>query len=305
MKVNKYIIIILGIIGLFLLPFCGEDLENIGLEEECVKLECVHGFFVFFNGQTLICECDCEEGWFGELCDEEVEVEECEELACVFGTFNEIECECDCEEGWFGELCNVCAITVPNLQNLQGRLCTGESCSELLASGEFSIEDFYGLEYKGGIIFDIDTDLGYCKIMANDPVAFGFQWGCYGSYLGTSVNGVIGYEATLLIFNECGGVDIQIINNNAVETPNTAAAVCILRGDIDGREWYLPSIEEFEIMQQNLFNNNLGSLLATNYWTSYDVDELHAFRWNFEDGEAHENDKNGKFLVQPILLIVE
>ncbi|MBT8190698.1 MAG: hypothetical protein KJO29_09755, partial [Bacteroidia bacterium] len=113
MKFKNYLVLIIGVFGIWLLPFCGdEDDEDTSMEEteeQCEQWTAERQSQCMINGtyDSANCECDCDEGFSGELCqDEDVEEEPCEiteesvDTCNVNGIFDDDLCECVCELGW-------------------------------------------------------------------------------------------------------------------------------------------------------------------------------------------------------------
>lgn len=112
-----------------------------------------------------------------------------------------------------------------------------------------------GASYQGGNIFYIDGTGNHGLICA--PVNQGTaSWGCSN----TSVNGTTkvigsGFQNTVNIVSYCS-------------TINKAADTClnlVLNGYND---WYLPSIDELQLIYINLKSNGIGSFPSGSYWSS-------------------------------------
>lgn len=99
----------------------------------------------------------------------------------------------------------------------------------------------------------------------------GTDWGCWGTYIGGTDNGVsTGQANTTLIVDGCAA-------------PGIAARLC---DDLiyDGYEdWFLPSKDELNLMYENLADNGIGSFSSANYWSSTEEDGslFNAWRQNF------------------------
>lgn len=75
-------------------------------------------------------------------------------------------------------------------------------------------------------------------------------------------------------------------------------------------DWFLPSIDELELIYKKLYLKGLGDFSATNYWSSTEKSENSAYGYNFKNGHkfycwygnvgAKGEDSNDECLVRPI-----
>jgi hypothetical protein len=142
-------------------------------------------------------------------------------------------------------------------RTLQSALNNGESISSLL--GEFSVEEFYGVSYAGGLIFYMDTDSGWGLVAApNDQHDSLSWWNGASIFVPSSSDLGFGYSNTQSI------VDSQGVGGYAAYFCDTM--------DLNAySDWYLPSGEELRAMHQNLHENGLGNFVEIRYWSSTDV----------------------------------
>jgi hypothetical protein len=112
----------------------------------------------------------------------------------------------------------------------------------------------------GGLVFfDKGNNNGgwqYLEAAANNQSS-SITWGCYNTSIpGTLFTVGSGENNSMLIFNGCNDVSF-------------AAKLCndlILGGQTD---WFLPSVDELNLMQKNLLQNGLGNFtLTVPYWSS-------------------------------------
>jgi hypothetical protein len=149
-----------------------------------------------------------------------------------------------------------------------------------------------GDSYQGGIIFYLDG-LGGGLIAAPTDQSTGAEWGCYGALItgadGTAVG--TGYQNTIDIEAGC-------------TTSGTAADICANLTLGGYSDWFLPSIDELNLMWTNLADsdgdgtaigssdpNNLGGFAGTYYWSSTEDDNIDAWIQFFGDGEQFASDK--------------
>jgi hypothetical protein len=109
-----------------------------------------------------------------------------------------------------------------------------------------------GSAYAGGIVFYIDTT-GQHGLVCAPSDQWNGEWGCYGTNIaGTSTSFGTGQANTNLILSGCPQRPI-------------AASVCddlVLNGYSD---WYLPSLDELQIMYSNLHVQGIGGF-PNNLW---------------------------------------
>ena len=137
-----------------------------------------------------------------------------------------------------------------------------------------------GSIYKGGYVFKINIfGHGLCAapLDYHKPV----EWGCYG----TLINGADGEKI---------GTGKQNTNDILAgcnsEVPY-AAKVCdeLVVDNYD--DWYLPSVEELQLMQRELYVQSFGGFQAVDYWSSTQNFSLGAWKVDFATGEK-SNAKN-------------
>jgi len=65
-------------------------------------------------------------------------------------------------------------------------------------------------------------------------------------------------------------------------------------------DWWLPSKDELQKMQENLNNKGVGGFASGSYWSSSEVGANLAWVQNFYDGFQYYNDKPGRSYVRPV-----
>ncbi len=174
---------------------------------------------------------------------------------------------------------------------IQERLDNGESPFEIIDSGVV-IDNLYGKKYAGGLIFYLNTVDEFGIVAANGDQSVGIEWGCTDLDL-SGANGVEvgdGAQNTLDINNECGD-------------SNFAAKLCqeLTLNEYD--DWFLPSIDELNLMYENLALNNLGNFSDGLYWSSFEFNSNHlnpalAGSQNFSNGGTFATLKSQEYYVR-------
>ncbi|MDA9344183.1 DUF1566 domain-containing protein [Algibacter sp.] len=132
-----------------------------------------------------------------------------------------------------------------------------------------------GETYQGGIIFYLDASGCHGLIAAPDDQSTSAAW-WNGSYMDTRAYGSGLFE---------GKYNTKMINLQQGGT-TSAAAICANYGDL---KWYLPSIEELNLMYENIGLGNalgLGNVgnLGNGYWSSTEYDNNLAWGQSFGFG---------------------
>ena len=132
-----------------------------------------------------------------------------------------------------------------------------------------------GETYQGGIIFYLDASGCHGLIAAPGDQSTSAAW-WNGSYMDTRAYGSGLFE---------GKYNTKMINLQQGGT-TSAAAICANYGDL---KWYLPSIEELNLMYENIGLGNalgLGNVgnLGNVYWSSTEIDIFNAWIQYFTNG---------------------
>jgi len=141
--------------------------------------------------------------------------------------------------------------------------------------------------YAGGIVFQINEDgTGLVSAQVDlGVVNHTFEWGC----MGTSIDGA---DGTAIGTGHQNTIDIV---DGCTETPIAAslALAKVLEGYDD---WYLPSINELELMYNTIGNGgldgNIGGFEYNWYWSSSEGSNYNAWLVYFVDGYTTTTSKN-------------
>ena len=164
-------------------------------------------------------------------------------------------------------------------------LAFGITPMELYQAG-LSLDSLYGQNYEGGGLFYLDTaDVhpfeGLISSGANRP----FQdWGCETTLI----------EVTSMDIGTGQANTTAIINAGCPDAP-TAAITCDDLVLNNYEDWYLPSLDELNLMWLNLAANNLGNLNPFPYWSSTEFFIFNVFTdayiVDMADGDESVRDK--------------
>ena len=155
-------------------------------------------------------------------------------------------------------LCFCFSATAQNTSTIQQLLNEGVTIGELLDAG-VSLDEFYGMEYEGGLIFDIDVTTGKGKVAFNPETSKTFQssincndWPCiYPSLIPEGE--VPTSDAT---FDDTNGLQNTI--NIASSSPGASIGASFALNFISENgysNWYLPTKNEAELIFNNLTLN--------------------------------------------------
>lgn len=149
-----------------------------------------------------------------------------------------------------------------------------------------------GDTYQGGIIFYLDATGCHGLIAAPGDQSTSAAW-WNGSYVDTYAYGSGLFE---------GKYNTKMINYQQGGT-TSAAAICANYGD---GKWYLPSIEELNLMYENIGQGNalglgnIGSFPSSYYWSSTEFVNYFAWCQFFGNGSQGNFDKDLTFLVRAV-----
>jgi hypothetical protein len=134
-----------------------------------------------------------------------------------------------------------------------------------------------GLNYGGGVIFYIDAT-GQHGLIAATTDQTPTQWGCYGTNIGgTSIEIGTGQANTLAIVNGCNSAGI-------------AAQLCNDLVQNGYSDWYLPSLNELNLMFQQRYA--IGGFQSDFYWSSSEFNANNAWNHDFSIGNQYNFNKS-------------
>lgn len=177
--------------------------------------------------------------------------------------------------------------------------CVAKSAKGNDFTGETSISLTLRLgdEYKGGKIFKLNPDGKSGLIGSTEDLSYNgdqstevrFYWGMDGVTVGTT--------------NGNGKANTTLMAANAT-SPSFAAYHFKNGYSHNGfTDWYIPSIDELEILKENKsYVGNFSNLTDWNamYWSSSEQSESKAFILNFNALMGNTNEKSRVFKIRPI-----
>lgn len=155
---------------------------------------------------------------------------------------------------------------------------------------------YIGEKFGGGVIFHLyrdSTGVEHGLILAPNDISISTAWDSTASCLaGTCVN-VRYAEST---WN--GAANTAAILND-VSSPFTAASQCANYSSGGFNDWYMPSLQELNMIWNNLFdvNRTMESMPGAEtmrfavYWSSTEIDAIGAWMFSFMTGQSSYWDK--------------
>ncbi len=154
------------------------------------------------------------------------------------------------------------------------------SCSKKEAANPIVL----GNEYQGGFIFYIDNTGQHGLVaykMPTDIISQG--WGCYFTDMpSTSETFGQGKNNTTYILSHCSEPNIW-----ARQIDNLSVA--------GYSDWYMPSLEEVQLIYDNLHKQGKGGFVNHTYWTSTEHSPSYAWEIDFGNGTAQRGSKGNTY----------
>ena len=147
----------------------------------------------------------------------------------------------------------------------------------------------------GGFVFQIDSNGIHGKEIAPLTTEFQSQWGCYSTNISGTEKGInTGITNSTIILQYHGNINFytnpaqcqEFVNPVGViqSTGDVAAKNCadLIFNEFD--DWYLPSIDELELVYLNLHSNELGdintSILSSSTQNEADFKQFDVFQFS-------------------------
>lgn len=155
---------------------------------------------------------------------------------------------------------------------------------------------YIGEKFGGGVIFHLyrdSTGTEHGLIVAPNDISISSAWDSTAACLAGTCANVRFAEST---YN--GSANTAAILND-VNSPFTAAAHCVAYSSGGFTDWYMPSLQELNMIWNNLFdvNRTMESMPGADtmrfavYWSSTEIDAIGAWNFSFMTGQASYWDK--------------
>jgi len=159
---------------------------------------------------------------------------------------------------------------------------------------------YIGEQFGGGVIFNLWKDASgneHGLIVDIVDLAISQSW-----------SNVSGIEIGVSAQSDWDGLN----NSNAVAAQNghisSAALICFNSTNSGFSDWYLPAIQEINILWNNYINvsrslSSIGGatqLVKTNYWSSSEADSSNSWAFAFFNGISFSNGKTGSFAIRAV-----
>jgi hypothetical protein len=145
-----------------------------------------------------------------------------------------------------------------------------------------------GDTYQGGIIFYIDPSGNHGLIVAENDLDTSMPWGCQDVSISTSNAVGSGSQNTTNILATC-------------TTAGIAAKECSDLTINGYDDWFLPAIDELQLIDENLIVHGLGNFVENqSYWSSTQQVDFTAYAWDVRHRSSFNSQKSWVFLVRPI-----
>jgi len=173
------------------------------------------------------------------------------------------------------------------------------SCGDPVAQADLGIYNIGDTGPGGGLIFYVDEDdefPGWTYLEAA-PVDLSPRYWSSSS---------IDSPGTLKELGKGSNNTIIITLTHWTEnSSNNAAWACnVFTGLNNTKDWFLPTVDELELMYQNLHLRGLGNFQTSEYWSSWVDDESanssQAYSFNFSNGYHRSDVKFVRNRIRPI-----
>lgn len=173
---------------------------------------------------------------------------------------------------------------------------------------EFAVGDT--TPYEGIVAYDkgsFEDGWQYIETLQTDLLSE--EWGCTQADVNQANYNNIGsgWQASVAIANYHNNLDNYFENPEICSSENngTVTAISALTYTNESMEdypnWFIPSIEELQLLYDNLHTQGLGSFSNGIYWSSTQVDAELVKALNFETGEIVEIPKNSSNIKTRII----
>lgn len=146
-----------------------------------------------------------------------------------------------------------------------------------------------GVEYMGGIIFDLDSTGEHGLIAAKQDLPGTYAWKTSGFLIGA-------------LDPDNGASNTSMVMESGY--PSDAVKACAkYTATVNGTkytDWYMPATNELVKMYENLYVNHIGNFGAKYYWASTEMGKYDSYTVFFYDGFVIRKNKYVSCSVRPI-----
>lgn len=158
-----------------------------------------------------------------------------------------------------------------------------------------------GSKYAGGIVFYIDDSGRHGLVCAEKDFGKAF-WGDVGKIEATE-NGIsngYGMRNSKKILEYASWYK-RFFSTSKTPAP-TAARLCLESNHNGFSDWYLPTLQELDLMYKTLKKNNFGTFRSVFYWSSTEDADVEAYAWafNFDNGTFGTGGRSNVFNVRAV-----
>ena len=152
---------------------------------------------------------------------------------------------------------------------------------------------YVGEEFGGGVVFYVDETGEHGLIVSLDDISTSAPWGQYGTTTGATST----WD---------GDANSQIIDDGAAADD----AVLLAQNHNGGSnsDWYLPSIDELNLLYNSRFrvNKALSNITGASqigqnyYWSSTESNSDYAWYYRYTNGNTNDGGKNNSYYVRAV-----
>ena len=176
----------------------------------------------------------------------------------------------------FTKVLNVTVNLTPT--DVQNRMNNGETPSEIYTNDNTFLDSLDGKSFQFGYIIHFDKDKKETLLADTGTFMGDFIWGCKDTFLATSSAIGEGEKNTSIISANCS-------------LSKMASKKCEASVNGGYTNWYLPSLDELQLIYDKLYLKGIGSFNESKYWSSTDKNKSIAQMVSFNTGSTTFDDK--------------
>lgn len=148
---------------------------------------------------------------------------------------------------------------------VQERLDNGETPLDIWTSDATLLDSLYGKTYEGGLIFYLNTNDGTGLVAHPSDLPTDLP---FDSRAGTDLTAT---GATSQVVGDGASNTTTIINEIGAGNGDYAAKMCDDLNSQGYTTWFLPTLDELDLMYDNLHAAGMGSFSNVDYWSSSEM----------------------------------